>query len=242
MKNSVAIPPPILITGCARSGVYKITCKPTGKSYIGSTVNIKGRMHRHLRALKNGDNSRYLQRAWNKHVEEAFEFEVLLYCSEEDLLFYEQRAMDVYRTADSRYGFNISPIAGSQLGMRHSEETKRKIGLSSSQRSFSHTEEAKRKISIAKKGVLQSPEHRLNNRLSHIGHQHTKETKKKLSKALIGRPKTKEHCLNISRGKTGKPNLKLRGQSASLERRRKVSESITKWHARRKRDKEMSFA
>ncbi len=58
-------------------GVYKITNTVNGKFYIGASNNIAKRWRSHKRDLnKQTHHNKYLQRAWNKHSELAFIFEV----------------------------------------------------------------------------------------------------------------------------------------------------------------------
>ena len=130
MTNSM--PSPILITGAARSGIYEILCIPTGKRYIGSAIDLRCRLRDHRAYLRRSNHhNRYLQRAWNKYGENKFVFRILLYCHKADLIFYEQRAIDLYQVFDSKQGYNLSPTAGSQLGYKHYESTKKKIGKNS---------------------------------------------------------------------------------------------------------------
>ena len=90
-------------------GIYKIT-NINGKVYIGSSVNIKQRLKNHVYCFRNNKHyNSYLQRSWNKSGEESFIFEVLLYCAEENLLFYEDRAIDEYKSLDGEFGYNIRP-------------------------------------------------------------------------------------------------------------------------------------
>lgn len=98
-----------------RSGVYKITCTANGRFYIGSAVNFKRRWIYHRRdAVAGKHSSRHLQRAWDKHGPEAFKFEVLIVCSKECLIMYEQQAMNALKPE-----FNMAPTAGSCLGVKH---------------------------------------------------------------------------------------------------------------------------
>lgn len=104
-----------------RSGIYKITCTANGRFYIGSAVNFKARWAIHTHGISKGTHhSRHLQRAWSKYGEEAFKFEVLMVCEKADLLMYEQRAIDVLKPE-----FNMSPTAGSTLGMKHTAEQRK---------------------------------------------------------------------------------------------------------------------
>lgn len=102
------------------TGIYQITNLQNGKTYIGSAVSFRKRWKEHLRQLTNGNHhSKVMQRAWDKYGEAAFEFKRLLVCAKEDLLWFEQRAIDVLKPA-----YNICKVAGSVLGYRHTEEFK----------------------------------------------------------------------------------------------------------------------
>jgi len=64
-----------------KCGIYKIQCNPTGKIYIGSSVQIYVRWAQHRRILRS--NKHYapiLQRAWSYYGEEAFYFSILEEC------------------------------------------------------------------------------------------------------------------------------------------------------------------
>ena len=61
-----------------RSGIYTITNIANGHRYVGSAVDMGRRWSQHKGSLlSNRHHSIYLQRAWNKHGENTFEFEVL---------------------------------------------------------------------------------------------------------------------------------------------------------------------
>ena len=105
------------------TGIYAIENTINGKMYVGSAVNLKVRKQQHLRDLRAGEHhSRKLQNSYNKHGKEAFVFKPLLVCRKEDLLFYEQLAIDKFNAAKG--GYNIAPNAGSALGVKHSAEAK----------------------------------------------------------------------------------------------------------------------
>lgn len=114
----------------SRSGIYKITCTANGRFYIGSAVKFKARWSYHRRDARAGHHSsRHLQRAWNKYGESAFKFEVLMVCSKEDLIMYEQRAIDALHPE-----FNMSPTAGSVIGCKHSEDARKANSVRSKKR------------------------------------------------------------------------------------------------------------
>jgi group I intron endonuclease len=60
------------------SCIYKIVNNINGKIYIGSAVDFKRRKRDHLYQLKKGiHHSKYLQRGYNKHGFENFNFSIL---------------------------------------------------------------------------------------------------------------------------------------------------------------------
>jgi len=103
-----------VITTPRPSGVYQILCIPTGKIYIGSTVDLRARWYRHRWRLRRGDHQNvHLQRAWDQCGETNFEFSVLEFVNAPDVLRAEQVWIDKTRCVDRNIGFNISGVAGS---------------------------------------------------------------------------------------------------------------------------------
>lgn len=120
----------------------------------------------------------------------------------------------------------------SRLGCRHSEETKRKIGLANSIALKGKKLSKGHKIKISKgtkgkniwmKGKKHSEKTKIKMSLSHKGkipHLFTKETRKKMSIAqkaridLLGKKLSKEHRLKISQSLRGVPVLKRRAKNA----------------------------
>jgi group I intron endonuclease len=75
--------------------------------------------------LGNHDNE-YLQRAWNKYGEEAFEWSILMKCQPNEMYEWEQAFHDIMREMFGVYnigGFVQSP----RLGIKHTDESKIKI-------------------------------------------------------------------------------------------------------------------
>lgn len=160
--------------------LYKILNKNTGKAYIGQTINEpKTRFNYHRQRLKKGTHdNEYLQRSFNKHGIDYFEFYTILKTDDiESLNLYEEQFIKILRATDRNFGYNIRPGgANSKL----SEEHKRKIGLASigrkqteankkalSERNKGNnwgsltkgkrvSEESKQKMSLAKQGVENS--------------------------------------------------------------------------------------
>ena len=78
------------------SGIYHIVNTNNGRAYVGSAVHLVNRWATHRRDLRKGDHrNSYLQRAWLKHGEEAFKFEVVEHVSDlADLIVREQAHID----------------------------------------------------------------------------------------------------------------------------------------------------
>lgn len=60
-----------------RAGVYTITCRATGKTYLGCTDHLVGAMNGHRFKLANGLHpNRALQADWDAHGDAAFDFSI----------------------------------------------------------------------------------------------------------------------------------------------------------------------
>lgn len=172
-------------------GIYLIENVANGRKYVGSAAFIKKRWREHRRQLESGSHhSRFLQRAWNKYGPIFFKFSVVAYCGRENLLMYEQRLLDGLSPE-----YNTSPTAGSQLGYRHTDETRKKMREARARNGFSpmkgrrHTAESIKKISESRKGKGCGP--RSAERLAKIsaalkGRVITQEMRDRISKTLTG--------------------------------------------------------
>jgi len=142
------------------SGIYRILNKENKKFYIGSAVNFKGRLANHLCLLrKNSHKNLHLQNAWNKYGEDNFNFELILICDIENLIYYEQSLIDALKPQ-----YNLNPTAGSPLGRKLSSSTKKKIGDANRGNKTNvgriHSEDSKIKMSLSKKGKKFSEQHK----------------------------------------------------------------------------------
>lgn len=211
-----------------RSGIYLIRNLVNGKVYIGSAVSLYHRRLDHIWALRKGRHRNpKLQRSWNRHGESSFWFDVLLVCDKGDLIFFEQKALDVF-SASYGWGhiYNLSPTAGSSLGVRFTDETKAKIGAKSKGRNLGrkHTLEELQKMSES-------------NRQVNLGRKHSLETRLKMSRSGKGRKFSEEHKARIGaalRGQKRPPEVvekwasKLRGRKLSPERLAKIGRKGSK--------------
>lgn len=98
--------------------IYSIINLKNGKQYIGSTSNYSRRKNRHLYMLKsNKHHSLSLQASWNKSSEEYYKFIVLEELDElTDMYIREQYYMDLYKSYNNKYGYNMSKNAIAPYG------------------------------------------------------------------------------------------------------------------------------
>lgn len=144
--------------GKCQSGIYMIKNLINNKFYIGSAINFKRRWYNHIRnANLKIHHSKSFENAWHKYGEDNFEFIILEYVEiTENLLNREQFYLDKLQPWKRNIGYNLCPNAGSMLGYKHSDETKRKQsenmkGINNPFYNQTHTEETKKILSsIAK--------------------------------------------------------------------------------------------
>ena len=231
------------------SGIYIIKNIVNGKLYIGSAVNLDRRFYAHRWALyRNCHRNIYLQRAWNKDGETSFLFEKYLICEKKDLIFYEQLTIDALIIRNGRENiYNISPTAGSTMGRECSEETRRKLSLTSRGRwtGKHHTEETKKKISIGNigknKGKIASLETREKMSKSRKGKKFSEEHRKKIGEALRGRIRPKEVMEKVRLSNLGRVMSKETKEKISKINKGKTYEEIYGSRAEIERKKRQHF-
>ncbi|KKQ97048.1 MAG: hypothetical protein UT24_C0054G0002 [Candidatus Woesebacteria bacterium GW2011_GWB1_39_12] len=189
----------------AKSGIYQIRNLINGKAYIGSTINFNNRKCSHFNLLKaNKHPNCKLQNAWNKYGEQNFIFEGVEEVPEKEKLIEREQ----YYLDETSPEYNICRIAGSQLGFRHSEESKRKISelknglrpsqetkrkMSKSQSGRKHSEESKQKISQANKKTKIIKETYRDESNPMFGKRHSEEARRKMSGSHIGIQSGEKH-------------------------------------------------
>lgn len=103
-------------------GIYLITNLVNNKVYVGSSVDLLKRYKEHEYYLKkNKHHNMHLQRAWDKYGENNFSFSILeIVFEKNELIEREQYWMDFYNVSEK--GYNINPVAGSNLGRKNPED------------------------------------------------------------------------------------------------------------------------
>ena len=215
------------------SGVYKIVNVINNKCYIGSACNIHNRWARHKKDLNSRiHHSILLQRAWNKHGCDRFEFHLIETVGKQDLINKEQYYFDLLKPA-----YNLCKIAGSRLGCtgaKLSKETRKK--MSEARKGFQTalgkhwklSDETKKRMSQSAKGKSKSKKHKKKisktltgrklseeTRLKMTGRKHSDETKRKMSEAQKGRITSKKTKMKISIAAKER-RLKRRNGNANL--------------------------
>lgn len=196
-------------------GIYKIENKVNGKVYIGSSVDVQRRWQGHRSTLRGGYHANpHLQASWDKYGEDAFTFTVLEEVEGCELLTTEQRHLDEYFARGNCYNMT-GDAAAPMLGLKHTEETKRKIGVASKGHVVSS--ETRRRMSEANMGQQNG-----------LGYRHTDEARGKISKANKGKKLSNETKRKMSKAH--------KGHKHTEESRRKMSEARKRWWARKRLD------
>lgn len=170
------------------TGIYRITHKVSGRHYVGSAASIKQRWNMHRSRLRRcTHHSIKLQRAWDKHGADAFEFVIIEQCAEAELLTREQHWIDALHAQAK--GYNIAAVAGRTVGC-------------------TWTEERKRAASLAKKGAVFTDAHKAAISAALTGVKHTDDRKANQSKArkeFLADPEAfAAMCEAVSKANTGR--------------------------------------
>lgn len=81
-----------------KSGIYCLVNTDNQKKYVGSSKNIYQRLQKHRAYLrKNIHENKKLQNSWNKHGEDKFQYFILEFCPNEQLLEREQFYIDALK-------------------------------------------------------------------------------------------------------------------------------------------------
>ena len=156
------------------AGVYQIVNVLNGKCYVGSSKDVYARMYEHRRLLRNGKHhSVALQRSWRKYGEDKFIFRMVEEVELSSLISSEQHWLSMLIGH-----YNMCPVAGSRLGVKHTLETRRKLSAARLGKKLS--DEHIEKVAKAQRGKKHSMEWRHNISIGLLGKKHTPERVAKL--------------------------------------------------------------
>lgn len=159
-------------------GVYKITNIKTGKFYIGSSVNIEGRIKGHFKDLElNTHRNQHLQNSYNKYGKDAFIWSILEITDEKNLRIIEDKYIKETKCYERNIGYNIAKGAVGSGRDYFTEETLEKLRGPKSELAKLHIKE-----SLARRGG----HHGKNN--PRYGKTWSEEWKKEQSKRLTNNP------------------------------------------------------
>lgn len=183
------------------SGIYAIINIINDKMYVGSAIDIKNRCRKHKEKLKvNNHPNKYLQLSWNKYKENNFIFMTLEKVEKLNLLNREQIWIKQTKSYQKEFGYNSRQIPNSNIGLKFSDETKRKMSMAGKghKRNLGQkrSEEYKKKLSEILKGRKQSEEH-INKRRKYLkGRIISKEQRIKTSNTLKGNKNALGHSVS----------------------------------------------
>lgn len=184
---------------------------PSGKVYIGQSVDIKRRIKRYK--YFGAIEQPYLHRSLLKYGFDNHNVEILIECQRDELNSKETELIEKYNSFNPIKGMNLT--SGGKQNWRISEETRIKM-RNRPKRTYS--EETKNKIRIAhlgkkknyenpRKGVKLSDETKNKIRANHshskpmLGKKHTKKTKLKIGNSRRGKPaKNRRPIIDIYTG------------------------------------------
>lgn len=111
-----------------QSGVYCLINIINNKRYIGSSKNIYQRLLKHRSLLrKNKHENVKLQNSWNKYQEDKFNFYILEFCNENDLLVKEQHYINTLNPELNITLIVERNILSKESRLKQSETRKKKI-------------------------------------------------------------------------------------------------------------------
>lgn len=133
-------------------GVYKIVNKASNKAYVGQSLRVKKRVKEHFRLLRLGNHpNEHLQRSYNKHGPEVFDWQLEVVCENADDLDVVENAFlcgEAY--FDEPLAYNISNHAKTPMrGKTHTRAAKHKISLAKAGRRDHVTDQYRRALSKA---------------------------------------------------------------------------------------------
>jgi len=112
-------------------GIYIIINLVNDKVYVGSSQDVKQRIRLHRSQLKkNIHGNSHLQNSYNKYGKDSFKFEIIEETTIADLEIREQFFIYKLKSNNRDCGYNKRVVAGTNRGVKWSEESKKKLSKS----------------------------------------------------------------------------------------------------------------
>lgn len=163
------------------TGIYCIENIINHKKYIGQSVNIKERWRKHRKELyANKHDNDYLQKSWNKYGKASFSFYILEECKIEELDEKEIYYIDLYKTLDFKYGYNLKS-GGQCNGVIVSKEVRDKMSQAIKDSYTNELKEKRRQEALNYWSISENKKRILGKNNGMYGKHHTEDSKKKIS-------------------------------------------------------------
>jgi group I intron endonuclease len=182
-----------------KSGIYKIINKKNNVVYVGQSENLNTRFNRHIYRLKrNEHHNESMQRAFNKHGEDIFEYEIIEEVELELLTEREKYWIDYYGGINSNNNYNFKdPLLNEYSDYIKKKQSKKISGENNPNWGNKWTEEQKEKMSKFKKGKTLE---------EFMGKERAELTREKMSKSQTGRKHPEEVKEKIRKANSGEKN------------------------------------
>lgn len=186
------------------TGIYKIT-SPSGKVYIGQTIDIQRRFKTY-KSLKCKEQPR-LYKSFIKYGVDNHKFEIIGEFMKSELTKFERYFQEMFKST-GKNGLNCILVTTDEFSGGHSEESKSKIskalkGRQANQNAINAvikynkervlTDETRVKLGNGNRGKKQSAEWKEKLSKARKGLKRTDETKNKISESMSGRKLSEEH-------------------------------------------------
>jgi len=208
------------------SVIYIITNIVNDKQYVGQAVVKDKRWRDHRIMLNAGKHkNRHLQASYNKYGKEAFIYTVLEKVDVEFLDFREQYWMNILNTVTPN-GYNLNPAAGSALGFKHSEETKKR--WSEQRKGKKRSAEFAASVAARMTGKIVSSETKERQRLAQLGSTKSDETKAKHAARMAGNSHNKGKKRKVPMSEETRELISQANKLAHKRRKEKRQEELDK--------------
>lgn len=183
-----------------KSGIYLIRNKFNHKVYVGSSSRLNRRWNIHKHHLRLGTHhSPYLQNSWRKYGQKSFNFVTIEWVPINKLLAREQYWMDLYESYNRRYGYNVSPTASSNRGIR--KTASQILHLSEINKKLARSPKVLARLKqIAKLAKFAWKDGRP---MGMLGKKQSASAKDKIRLSRLGYKQTSEHIRNAANARRG---------------------------------------